>query len=240
MTATVEAGQALRLVGTPHRMVLIGEIPGESVDWRLVLSDELAAYGPGRLVPLRARQRKASPPRARLAPTTPPGAYAARLETEGHSHELTVEVAPAPRLRIVPASIRLSAPPGGTASAKAVLTNRGNTTFAVPSYLMVGLYDDDGIEFAFADTYRQNQDNAEKLFGHWLKKLREGYGGMLRLEVTEGAGSLGPGAARLLSFTGQLPQTLKSRHGYHGFWTLETSNILIEVSMQRHENGASS
>lgn len=118
-------------------------------------------------------------PQLRLDATTPPGTYRATLESGERSEAVTIEVTPAPRLGAAPGVVRLAGAPGGTAEARIALTNRGNTSVAIPARAHVGLYDDDGIELAFADTYRQPQGDLEKVAGHWLRKLREGHGGLL-------------------------------------------------------------
>jgi hypothetical protein len=226
------------LCGAPRRMLLVGDLP-RATPLRVVLSGELAAWSDERVLVLRAQaSHRSGPPRVRLGAGTPPGTYHATLEAAGHEHPITVQVTPAPLLSAEPAGLRFSGPAGGEATSHLALVNRGNTVVTVPAHAMIGLYDDDGIEMAFADTYHQPQDDPAKLVGHLLQRLREGHGGMLRLDVVDGAGELAQGAARVLSLRARLPEQLHVRHGYHGVWTLDSLNCLVEISVDRQRGGA--
>jgi hypothetical protein len=225
----------LRLFGPPNRLSFTGPELGESDSCAVILPDSLQRYAEARAVPLAVRTGRtgAKGLRMRLARTTPPGRYAAELQVSGKSYPLTLDVASAPRLRIFPLSADFEGKSGETAEAEVNFANDGNVEITVPETVAVGIYDDHGIEAAFADTYRQDSDNAEVLVGHWLRKLREGYGGLLKLQIVEGAGALEPGQQRVIKIATRLPKKLKPRHSYHGIWEFGPVFYRIGVTVQQ-------
>ncbi|HUN43487.1 MAG TPA: hypothetical protein VMU81_24595 [Acetobacteraceae bacterium] len=231
MATSSGSGTGFALCGSPQRLVLTGELPRAPV--RIVLSDELAAWSDRPVHAIATRDRHRRPPLIRLGPFTPPGIYQATLESDGQRHPVTVTVAPAPMLSADPSGLLFAGPPGSGVTAHIALCNRGNTGVTIPTRAKVGLYDDDGLEFAFADTYRQKQSDPANLVGNWLQRLREGYGGLLRLDIVQGAGALEPGAARMLEVQATLPEQARARHAYHGIWSVGSLNCLVEVSVDR-------
>ena len=225
----------LRLFGPPNRLSFAGPELGESDSCAVILPDSLHRYAEGHAIPLPVRTGRSGAKglRMRLARTTPPGSYAAELQVSGKSYPLTLDVASAPRLRIFPLSADFEGKSGGTAEVEINFANDGNVAIAVPETVAVGIYDDHGIEAAFADTYRQDSDNAEVLVGHWLRKLREGYGGLLKLHIVEGAGLLDPEERRVIKIRTTLPKKLKPRHSYHGIWEFGPVFYRIGVTVQQ-------
>ena len=96
----------------------------------------------------------------------------------------------------------------------------------------------DGIELAFAQTYRLDTDDATQLVGQLLQKLREGHGGLLKIRI-DGAGPLDAGANRVLTLRAHLAQKLKPGHSYHGSWRLEPLRIKVRVSVRHEARGGS-
>jgi hypothetical protein len=233
--ATSAGGSPLRLFGPPNRLSFAGTEIAAGDGGRLILPDSLQRYADTSEIPVsvRATRRGTRRMRMRLSRATPPGRYPAELEIAGRRYPLTLDVAEAPRLRISPLSATFAGRPGDTAEVELTFTNGGNVAMTVPETIAVGLFDDDGIEAAFADTYRQESDNAQELVGHWLRKLREGYGGLLKLRVVEGAGELAPADSRTVRISTALPKKLKPGHGYHGVWEFGPVFYRIAVTVQR-------
>jgi len=217
-------------------MVLLGDLPAKR-DWQLVLPDELAEINRRQAIELPRSHLPGRPPRLKLPENTPAGTYAARLVSGDQSEGITIEVTAAPRLVTMPGSLRFVVRVGTVAEARIAFANRGNTILVIPAHAHVGLYDDDGIELAFADTYRQPQNVPETLFGNWLQKLREGHGGLSRLQVTEGAARLAPGETRMLTLTIAPSDRLKPGHSYHGVWNLAPLKLAVAVAVERNGNG---
>ena len=103
---------------------------------------------------------------------------------------------------------------------------------------IVGIYDDNEIELAFAQTYRLETGDANQLVGHLLQKMREGHGGLLKIKV-DGAGALDGGASRVLTLRAQLGSKLKPGHSYHGFWRLYPLRVKVRVTVRPEARGGS-
>jgi hypothetical protein len=233
--STQTSAPALHLFGTPLRMHLLGDLP-EGGSWTLSLPKDLAARN--QIDALRLpRVRPTGPPRFRLHSSTPPGTYTATLVSSDQVRPVTIEVTAAPRLSAMPGTIGFAARPGAGARARVAMANQGNTELVISARGLVGLYDDDGIELAFAGTWRQPQDQPASLSGYWLSKLREGHGGITLLDVIEGAGPLAPGDTRMITVATTLSEQLKPGHSYHGFWRVGPSKLAIVVVVERNGNG---
>jgi hypothetical protein len=186
--------------------------------------------------PVRIRRRRRdsgrSPLRIRIDKRTPPGDYEAVLRAGGETYPVRITVEPAPGLSASPAEIVFAGAPGDEAEARLTLINTGNVAIDIPRSASVGIYDDDGIEQAFAQTYRLETDDANQLVGHLLQKLREGHGGLLKINV-DGAGTLDGGSSCVLSLRAQLaPKHLKAGHSYHGVWSLDPLHIAVAVTLR--------
>jgi hypothetical protein len=225
----------LRLVGSPRRLTLTSALLAAADEGELVLPETLAAFAESRTVavPVRRRRDGSVKLKLRLPPTTPPGTYTAELHAAGEVHPVSIEVAPAPRLRIDPPSTDFVAEANGTAEARVTLTNDGNVAIEVPERVAIGLYDDEGLETAFADTYRLDTDDPMKLLGNWIRKLREGYGGLLSMQVVTGAGRSEPGDVRALVLRLAFRNGVKAGHSYHGTWELGPVIHRINVTVRR-------
>jgi len=203
---------------------------------------ELAGAAHFDRTPLRIRRRRRdsgrSPLRIRIDRTTPPGDYEAVLRAGRERYPAQITVEPMPSLSASSARIRFVGAPGDEAAATLTLINTGNVTIDVPELVAVGIYDDNGIEMAFAQTYRVETDDANQLVGHLLQKLREGHGGLLKIKV-DGAGALDGGASRVLPLRAQLGSKLKLGHSYHGFWRLYPLRIKVRVTVLHEARGGS-
>jgi len=238
MARTASTAQQLRLQGPPRRLRVTGAAVPKGGTGTLVLTAS-AKSGQAVSVPAHVVQRReeASQLRARLPRDTPPGTYAARLEIEGAMHPVEITVEPQERLSARPAQSDFDGEPGGTAEITLTLFNRGNVAINIPETIVIGIYDNDGLEEAFASTYRQETDDALKLIGHWVAKLREGYGGLLKCSVVAGAGALAPGEQHALTIKTTLPSKLKPGHSYHGALEIGPLTHSIGVNVHKRERG---
>ncbi|HLL31494.1 MAG TPA: hypothetical protein VK403_10895 [Allosphingosinicella sp.] len=168
-----------------------------------------------------------------LSRTTPPGRYKAQLRLGDETVPVELDVAPAPRLKVFPTTAHFTASPGGEASVDVTFANVGNVAVELPSRFVAGIFDDDGLEIAFVEAYRNDSDDPVRLLGSFLRGLRNGYGGLLKLRVGKGVGSLEPGDERTVKLSAHLPETLKPGHSYHGIWKLGPLHYRITVAAQK-------
>jgi hypothetical protein len=230
---------ALRLSGSPRRLTLTSAALADAESGELAVPESLADFAGGRTVAVPIRRKRGDVRvKLRLAANTPPGSYAAQLRVGDKSLPVTIDVAPSQRLRIHPSSADFVGDAKATADVVLTLHNRGNVPIEVPERLTVGMYDDEGLETAFADTYRQDTDDPLKLLGNWIIKLREGYGGLMRIRVTEGAGAVPPGAERRLTLQATFQDGLRAGHTYHGVWVLGPVNFRVHAAIRKPGSGA--
>lgn len=183
--------------------------------------------------PLLRVGRDASRTRLKLDPRTEPGEYTAVVElADGGEREVTISVEPRPRLRVSPGELRLAGPPGGSVSARLFIENRGNVPVTVGDALVTGVFDDDGIETAFASTYRMETDDLNKIVGNVFTRLREAHGGLLRLRVVEGARTYAPGESGVLLLETVLnANKLRRGHAYHGVLDIGPHGIAVSIAI---------
>jgi hypothetical protein len=221
--------------GTPHRLSLSNPALAGHECGELVLPEELAAHSGSTVIPLPVRESRLDGPsiKLRLDRTAPAGKYQAELRLSGKTVPVTLEIAPAPRLSVFPLSADFVGKAGSEPVLEISLANEGNVAIDLPERSIVGIFDDEGLEAAFAETYRQDTDDPVQLVGHWLRKLRDGYGGLLKLRIDSGSFSLPPGAERTIKVSAQLPESLKRGHSYHGIWEIGPVHYRVTVAVQR-------
>lgn len=169
----------------------------------------------------------------RLPQAVPPGTYAAQIKTDKGSLPLQIQVEEKKRLHISPVTLALSGHPGGTIHAQLLIVNLGNVPVDIPSRDVVGIYDDDGMEVAFASTYRVESDDPLVLLKHFIGKLREGHGGLTIIQVLEGAGELAPNAQVSVALEITLSDSVKPNHNYHCVWSLGPVEYAITISITK-------
>src|SRR3954452_1140808 len=142
-------------IGPPQRLIAVGALPDiapADVGVEGAVADFLR---PGR-APLRWGMGRASRQmKLKLKPDTPPGNYTVVLRSRDERWQATARVQPFVRVHVTPSELSFRALPGETATCLTTLVNEGNVAIEVPKAALVGIFDDDGIETAFAATYRE-------------------------------------------------------------------------------------
>lgn len=226
--ARTAAGE-IEFIGPPRRLVAVGALPDIAAA-DLGLEGPLAEFIPSTRPALRLRARRGSRRlKLRLRPETPPGDYACVLRTGKESWPAKARVQPFLSARLAPAELSFRGSPGATAIFLTTLVNEGNVPVELPRFVPVGLFDDDGVETAFATTYRENGETIDAFLSTFTKKLREAHGGLMKLSLVRGAGSHPPGARVALEVAADLPAALLNGHRYHGIWSTDFANIAVSV-----------
>ncbi|RDH84492.1 MAG: hypothetical protein DIZ80_03160 [endosymbiont of Galathealinum brachiosum] len=171
--------------------------------------------------------------KVRLSPNIEPGLYHALLETQEGPITVDIDVEPRKRLTMSPVQMSLNGSPGDKVKIYVLFSNKGNVPLSIIKSDSIGIYDDDGIETAFASTYRMESKDLAEIFSNFSEKLRDGHGGLLKLRVLEGSGELKPGACRSVLIEVQLPSKLKPGHSYHGVWSLNSSEYAVTVTANK-------
>ena len=168
----------------------------------------------------------------KLDRSTPPGNYRSRLKSSAPDIPVEIEVQASIALSMSPAQLILEGSSGTKVTSSVIFTNKGNVSLDIPRNHHLGIYDDDGVESAFASTYRMDEDEPLKLLGNFIHKLRDGYGGLLKLRIIKGYGALPAGASRKVSIEIALQTKLLPRHNYHGVWSLFNSNFAVAILLK--------
>lgn len=221
--------------GSPRRL-LLQTAPPEVDQFEFEPDERLSPYlvSPQRSIRTKTnRAGKLQKFKLRLDPLTPPGQYHAVLKTRGSPLPIEINVETDSRAVILPSKLSLSGAPGDKIKLKVQFVNRGNTSFDIPQTASVGVYDNNGIETAFASTYRQDTENFEELATHFVKVLRDGHGGLIKLRILEGQGALAPAARAAVVIEVQLPSKLKPGHHYHGRWRTSLFTLPITIAVTK-------
>ncbi|HEY5724156.1 MAG TPA: hypothetical protein VIT45_17740 [Allosphingosinicella sp.] len=228
------AAPPMRFRGVPQWLSLSNSALAGHECGEIVLPDALTAHcGATLSLPVRNSCADGASLRLRLAPTAPAGRHLAELRLSGKSFPVELDIAPRPSLRAFPSSAHFAGKPGDNPAIEMSLANRGNVAIELPARAATGIFDDIGLETAFAETYREKSDDPAHLLGSWLRALRGGYGGLLKLRIGAGAGNLEPGEERSFEISAHLPECLKPGHSYHGVWKLGPLHYRITVAVQR-------
>lgn len=221
--------------GAPRRL-LLQNAPPEVDQFEFEPDEQLSPYLGSLQRSIRTktnRDGKLQKLRLRLDPLTPPGQYHAVLKVSGSSLPIEINVETDSRAGILPSKLSLSGAPGDKIKLNVQFLNRGNAGFDIPQTASVGVYDDNGIETAFASTYRQDTETFEELATHFVKMLRDGHGGLVKLRILEGQGALAPAARSTVVIEVQLPSKLKPGHHYQGRWRTSLFTLPIEIAVTK-------
>lgn len=221
--------------GTPRRLLLQGALP-QVDEFEFEPERKLSTFLGSVRRPFKRktnRQGDLLGLKVKLDPATPPGQYNAALKTKSGTIPVEIHVEARPRISAYPAQFAFTGAAGKKAKIHVTFINRGNVPCEIPQSDSVGVYDDDGIETAFASTYRQDSDKLETLLSHFIGKLRQGHGGLLKLRVLEGHGALPPAGRVAAVIEAQFSSGLKAGHSYHGVWSTSFADYAITVSVTK-------
>lgn len=222
--------------GSPRRLKLQGDLPAGK-DLEFEPGKSLLNFVCNTRRPFKKkqdRQGKVKGLRLKLDSSTPPGLYKAAVKSsDKKSIAVEVHVEARSRITVTPAQMALSGKSGDKARILVMISNRGNTIVKIPTTDSLGIFDDKGIETAFASTYRQIDADVNTLLGHFVGKLREGHGGLLKLRILKGHGTLQPGTSTALEVEALIPSKLKPGHNYHGVWRIASVNYKITLAVKK-------
>ncbi len=241
MAGKQKAVSALKFIGTPNRLYFNGELKPDLTGLQMLEpTGKLKTLANNQ--PLQAQFRgsegqDSSQARLRLNRTTPPGNYKARLRSGRKSYPVNLTVEPYLRLKFRRAETLFSGIPGRVARAHIQVFNKGNVAFEFPHNNVCGIYVEKGVETAFASMYRQSTEDVDTLLKHFLSKLRDGHGGLLKIRTLGGSVLVEPGHTENIRLSAQLPSKLKAGHYYHGVWRLENVHQRIKVFAENSKGG---
>jgi hypothetical protein len=170
--------------------------------------------------------------RTHITRSTPPGRYEGRVVVNGVEHPAVFEVEPEVFLRIFPERLVMQADAGERVERDLTLLNLGNVAIDVRGAYAFGLFDVGGVDRAVSRTLGGDVTSTGTV-DRFIGNLAEEHGGMVRVKVEEGAGSIAPGASALLRVTFAIPPRLRAGHTYWGTWPLDYLRYYVRIHTRR-------
>lgn len=167
----------------------------------------------------------------RLDRMTPPGIYQGTVEIQKQHIPLVVEVESRRQLRLFPKLANLEASPGSQQKFRLTMINLGNVPFTIPKLAAFGLYDQMGVDTAVGKVFKKKSAEQGSLVEHLMAQLQQGYGGIVKLDLSEGAGDLKPGDVRELEIDIHIPDEVVPDRSYWGLWKICDYNFKFEIDI---------
>jgi hypothetical protein len=166
--------------------------------------------------------------RLELASTTPPGSYTGLVRLPAGEWPLAIEVAPSPRLVAASETVAVTAKPGGEGEVELEVANAGNVPCEVPAVYAFGLFESDGLDRSFGTALRADVSGLDR--GAVLAdELAASHGGLVRVRVHEGSGTLKPGEARTLRVSMHLDEGISPGRTFIGYWRVHAPSCTLKV-----------
>jgi hypothetical protein len=164
-----------------------------------------------------------------LPESTPPGTYEGTVQISGEYYPILVEVEPHPYLVISPRQLLLRVASGAEATADLVLINSGNVPCEITKAHAFGIFDIDGAERAIGAALGSSTEKGQGRLNRLLDEAADNHGGLVRVNVREGVGSIAPGELRNLRATLRFSDRLKAGHTYWGTWPLLNLRYYVQI-----------
>ena len=228
--------ETLRFRGAPGLVEALAPVSLEPRAAATLALDVDEPKAVGRIAPLALQAEPAGTAgtwlRFDLPPTTPPGTYEGTVQVSGERYPISVEVQPQAALDVSPASFSVSAAPGGEAELELTLVNEGNVPVEIGRAYAFNLLEPGGIEAAIHEALTGSGQPGERRLGRFAEQLAERHGGLVRVAVEQGAGTLEPGELRDVRARLRFGDDLKPGTVYASTWSLANLNISIQVTVE--------
>ena len=166
-----------------------------------------------------------------LPESTPPGIYEGNVQIGSESYPITIEVEPRPYLVISPRRLSFRIAPGAEATVELTLVNSGNVACEIAKVHAFGLFDVDGFDRSFGAALIDPVEKGQGRLGRFMDEVADSHGGLVRVSMKAGAGSLEPGELRNVRATLHFSNHLKPDHTYWGAWPLVNLSYYVRVTV---------
>ncbi|MEP6691318.1 MAG: hypothetical protein ABJD07_09185 [Gemmatimonadaceae bacterium] len=220
----------LRFRGTPLALSAVTDA-GPAHDAALPLTVELPGSAAHRTLAAHSRVGEASVLKMHLPRNTPPGSYTGMVQLGDSEQEIVLDVQPEIFLRLFPERITITARAGERVQHELSLANMGNVAVDVRGAYAFGMFDVGGMERAIAKTIIADpKASAQGRADMFADAVVEEHGGMVRLKVDAGAGSVAPNEIRELKITMTIPDRVRPGHTYWGTWPLHNLRYYVRIT----------
>jgi hypothetical protein len=169
--------------------------------------------------------------RLRVSQSTPPGTYLSRFVLEKSEVPVVVDVEPCQQLRFVPASLSLTAAPGGTVESELTVINMGNAAFNLGIEYTFCVFDTSGIDNAFFAALTDQDMSGQQRLERFLDELAISHGGLVRLTIKHGGIVIAPGEPKKIQVALRCSRRLRPGHTYCGSWSLLNFKYSVELQV---------
>ena len=173
-----------------------------------------------------------------LPELTPPGTYEGTVQIGGESYPIIVEVEPHPYLIISPRQLLLQVVAGTEAMVELTLVNSGNVPCEITKAHVFGLFDVDGVERSIGAALGDSVEKGQGRLNRFLDEVADNHGGLVRVNMREGAGIIEPGEMRNLQAMLRFSDRLKPGRTYCGTWPLFNLEYYVQVNVARPKPAA--
>lgn len=167
----------------------------------------------------------------RLPRTTPPGTYSGTVKIEEHDQPIVIEVEPRKRISFSPKQTTICCKSGERIELCFTMINMGNVPLTIPKVSGFGLYQKQGMDHAVGAAFHKQLSEGERRIDSFMEALHDGYGGVVKLKIQEGAGILDPGDSREVTVVLQIPSQTVPGNEYWGLWSIYDYNYKIEIEL---------
>jgi hypothetical protein len=167
--------------------------------------------------------------RLSLPSATPPGTYSGRMQVDGREQDVEIVVEPEVLLRLLPARLVFEASPGERVPFVLTLVNSGNVAVDIRGAYAFGLFDVAGPERAIGRLVAEPKEGQRRIDA-FADAIADEHGGLVRVKVDTGQGTIEPGAAVELAITIQVPDRLRPGHTYWETWPLHNLKYYVRIT----------
>lgn len=166
-----------------------------------------------------------------LPQRTPPGTYDGTVDVEGASRAVVIVVEPEIELQIVPDQLTLEATPGEKAPVELSVANAGNVAVEIRGAYAFGIFAAGGLERALHRAYTDKRPDDERRIDYLGDRLAEEHGGVVRVAVQKGEGTIEPGDVRNVTFNFHVPPGLQPGRTYTGTMPLHDLRYYVRLNV---------
>jgi len=165
--------------------------------------------------------------RLKFGRNVPAGSYSGSLRVAGAEYRFVAELSCEVHLRASPPGFTTEGLAGGQTTAEITLVNAGNGDYRVRHAYLFGVFQEGGVDRALGKAYRASAADPRPWIDRVGDNLTASYGGLVRAQVTRGAGVLPPGEVRQLDLVVQFPDHLRRGYTYSG--AIEFGNVIYPM-----------
>jgi hypothetical protein len=169
--------------------------------------------------------------RLHLPRTTPPGEYRGQILVGDRERPVVIHVQAEIFFRIMPERLIFTGKAEDHVRFELTFLNLGNVPLEIADVYAFGVFDVGGTERAIG-RMAQAEDGHDpgRRIDVFAGAVADEHGGVVRVKVESGSGSLAPGATQDVAITIRVPERVKSGHTYWGTWPMYNNRYYVKIT----------